>query len=778
MKKQTRKNGISALALGAMLAISAGSMHALSAKATAQSAHEDLLFAPTSYEQYLPLTSPTDVAVSTRYTAIADGNQIYLYDNQETVYKVFTHTQNGRPNDDVKQLQFCENGNLYYADNSTGANFYELDLETLVSTNDELTDIACSTFTIDGTTLYFANSSGALYSASLTDYGESMPALPFTAPNKPTLAFWNEELYFTDNASMQYLNKYNPKTQQLTSITALDENKIERMTITQGVLAYVSTSNAFFAYTLPRLQSETLRFTSAGAFTAVACIDSNIYAVHGKEIRHFDIQTNAFTSFAICGDSALPHRLNGAKDVCVQGKQLFVADTNNSRISVFNENGQIQNNFALDFAPEYIACGEREIFVADKTQVALYSFTGEKQASLNGFVGDITGIASVFDKHYLVTADNYYYQIYINETGAITTNETQKTAHIPKMLTADIYGNLYIAGNGQNATYAYRFTESEFINPDENGTQVLDSLPLGVQKIAVDFDGNIYALAENKIYKNGNEQGSAQDFSAPLVYGDSVQTSSFAFGQEENKAFVLANGNYLLQTQRLQLPSLKQISTNGIDSEIFSEQSTEFIVVDVQKNALLVQFDLHQLQGASHFPYAGYTRTQTPLKALRLGTSGNYCVIAVYDDVTCTYQTYYTRSAFTQPAKDYFTPFESVKTGYITSDVTLYKFPYLTNLLTAGSLQRGAKVEILGELSLDHEYYQIRYQTDDGERTGYIPKSFVAETDGLAPQAQTVVLGKDISNTDALFALAYVLLGLLAIAVLVNYLILRKTNKK
>ena len=62
--------------------------------------------------------------------------------------------------------------------------------------------------------------------------------------------------------------------------------------------------------------------------------------------------------------------------------------------------------------------------------------------------------------------------------------------------------------------------------------------------------------------------------------------------------------------------------------------------------------------------------------------------------------------------------------------------------------------------------------------TGYIPQSFVAETDGLAPQAQTVVLGTDTSNTDALFSLAYVLLGLLAIAVLIDYLILQKTNKK
>ena len=547
------------------------------------------------------------------------------------------------------------------------------------------------------------------------------------------------------------------------------------MTITAGVLAYTTANQDFCTYTLPRVQEETLRFFENGAFTAVASLDNKIYTVYGAEIREYDIQTNEFTTFAVCGNSSLLHRLNGAKDVCVHGTDLIVADGGNLRVSIYNQNGETQKTFPVDFSPEYISCGENEIFIADKTQVALYTFNGEKQTAFDKFQGNITGIASVFDKHYLVTADNYYYQLSRGENGEFEKSETQKTTHIPKMLTADIYGNLYIAGNGQNATYAYRFTENEFCDPDKNGTQVLDSLPLNTQKISVDHDGNLYALAGNQIYKNGNAQ--AEDFSSPLVYSDGVNVNAFAFGAEENQTFLLCENNYIIQTTRLALPTLKTVQVNGADKEIFSKESAEFIVVDVAQNALLIGFDLQTLQGEKYFPYAGYSRTQTPLKALELGKSGEYSIIAVYDEAQRSYQTYYTRTAFTSIAKDYHAPYENAIAGYITSEVTLYKFPYLNKLLTADVLPRGAQVEILGELSLDHEYFEVRYQTADGTKTGYIPRSFVAETNGKPPQAETKVLGTEESNRDALFRLIYILLGLAAIAVLANYLLLRKKEK-
>ena len=40
---------------------------------------KDKLLLPSDYQQYLSLRAPTDVCVSEKYTAIADGNLIYFY---------------------------------------------------------------------------------------------------------------------------------------------------------------------------------------------------------------------------------------------------------------------------------------------------------------------------------------------------------------------------------------------------------------------------------------------------------------------------------------------------------------------------------------------------------------------------------------------------------------------------------------------------------------------------------------------------------------------------
>ena len=50
-------------------------------------AEKDRLVSPISYEQYLPLNEPSDVAVCEDYTAIADGNSIYVYERADNEYR-------------------------------------------------------------------------------------------------------------------------------------------------------------------------------------------------------------------------------------------------------------------------------------------------------------------------------------------------------------------------------------------------------------------------------------------------------------------------------------------------------------------------------------------------------------------------------------------------------------------------------------------------------------------------------------------------------------------
>ena len=99
-------------------------------------------------------------------------------------------------------------------------------------------------------------------------------------------------------------------------------------------------------------------------------------------------------------------------------------------------------------------------------------------------------------------------------------------------------------------------------------------------------------------------------------------------------------------------------------------------------------------------------------------------------------------------------------------------------MLAHETLARGTELTLLGEINnLDYDYYHVAYQTAEGEKTGYIPKSYVQLFDGTPKQTQTYQQGAVESNRDALWRLGYILLGFGAVCILFDYLILRKKRK-
>ena len=73
------------------------------------------LVLPESYEQYLPLTSPSSVAMSEDYIAIADGTTLYLYDRAAGVYETYTPTQGENfptPSPAIGTISFSDDGTL------------------------------------------------------------------------------------------------------------------------------------------------------------------------------------------------------------------------------------------------------------------------------------------------------------------------------------------------------------------------------------------------------------------------------------------------------------------------------------------------------------------------------------------------------------------------------------------------------------------------------------------------------------------------------------------
>lgn len=744
----------------------------------------DELISPQTYEEYLSLTAPTDVAVNENYTAIADGNLIYIYDRQEGEYRKYEHGEREIPENTVTKLQFDEYGSLYFLDSSVSNNFYTLNVETGAETK---LDLACGTFTVHGSDLYFTNAQEDLYTVSLGDASFSPKSLHWNGVS--SLSFWNGELYFI--RADYYLMKIDPKsgaTPDASKATfAAFSSQIQHIAIGDGILACTSAAGELLTYALSQVHDSDLLFKSEKeGFSAVSAFGKYVYTITSNDaaILQYSTETHTFTDFEISASSDSLHRLNGATETYLAGDKLFIADNGNARISVYDRKRKIfETPIVATLSPSFLSADESTLLIANAEKAILYSLKeenyGEQIGQFSAFNGNLVGMANVYGTYYLISENNYAYALKPNaETSEWNLMETKKiSTRYPKTLTADVYGNLYILSGSD----VYRFSEAQFTSSDEEGEKISENLPIATTKLAVDYNGAVYALANSALYRG---DGAVFDFDDPLVYYEDPNATptltSFAIGIEENETYLLCEGNYLIQSSALNLPTVKTIKVNGADEKIFENANAEFTVVKTSENALLVEFNLETLGGAEYFPYVTLQRASAQKNALKIGETDKYYLLAEYDQSAGAYRTYLALISSCAPleADDYRKEYsaEEQKTGYITSAITLYKFPYLTELLKSGELERGACVTVLGEINkLDHAYFHVALESENGEiKTGYIPQAFVTDFSGLPPKSETIEVGETKSDLDSVGRLAYLLLGFAAICILTDYLLLRK----
>ena len=765
-------------------------LHASAQAQTVSSQTETQLLAPSSYEQYLPLTAPTDVAVTENYTAIADDNVIYVYDRTNDVYRKYTHVANTTVSlNKVTQLQFDDTDTLYFLDASTY--LYTLDPGALTTDSAATaTGFVCSTFTLHEGTIYFTNSSGGSTQISKTSLDSLKISSAVTLLEKltlsPTLEFYDGELYYTDGG--KYLHKIDPSTRIDTFVAAFPSELIS-VSISDNVLCCTTVAGDFFSYDLLQLSGNkeagqtTPLFEKKEGFGSLFSFKQHVYAIKDSAVWQYSLQNAAFTAFEIGSASANPHRLNGATDVYVSGNRLFIADNGNRRISVYDVTEKsFQTPISATHAPVYLASDDKTLLAAGKTEAVLYDLSdknyGAMKAQYKGFNGNLVGVATIDGTYYLATDKNQFVTL-TQKDGVWTWSTAQKTStRYPTLFTADVYGKLYVA----SGTSVYLYTEENFIS--SSGSEVCTTLPADAEKISIDYRGNLYALKGETLHKfvlqsdvNKYEAEETFELSTQQVYGVTPDACSFAFSLEENATYVLYKNNYLLQTSVLQLPTVKNIPVNGADERVFNPENTEIQVVKTAPGALIIGFDLNKLNGADVFPYLSFERSEKSFTALKLGETDVYNLLAIYDENTNRYATclVYASSCEDVPTDEYLLVYETAKIGYATNDVSLYRFPYLSELLTKTSMQRGATLSILGEITrLDRAYYYVEYE--DGTR-GYVPTSYVTPTSGEAPIDKTPY-GATESDTHSIWRMVYLLLSFGAICILVDYLLLRKPKNE
>ncbi len=767
-------------------------MHAQKTTAAAEgspSSQNTVLISPASYEEYLGLISPTDVSVSEHYTAIADGNVIYVYDKEDGVYLAYEHSENGESDKNtVTKLQFDDENKLYFLDASTY--LYTLDVRELRSESNcrpTATGFSCSTFIVSGEDIYFTNVSSSTAQLSRTSLDNlsvsSAKTVASGLTGNPTLTFYQDELYYTSGSALWKINAAEEKS----DVAFFPEiSWFSSIVISENTLFCADDKQNFYAYSLPELanagnaRNVTPLAKSAGGYSALALYGREVYTVKGNSIRTFSLEDCTFTDFEICNGSSTAHRLNAAAELCLVGDKLIIADNGNARISVYDKTAeQFQSPVPNTLAARFLTSDGETVLVANDKEARLYSL-GQKDyatplATFNNFSGNLVGAACVYGKYYFIT-DNYCHYVALQKDGAWQLTKTERSQkREAELLTSDPYGYLYVASGNS----VYRYTEEQFLSVTEDGEMLHDDLPAQTKKLHVDYAGNLYALSEGKVFRLGLSE--PYPLNAPLVYADTATVQSFAFGIEENAAYILYAEDYLAKTDVLNLPTIKNIPVQDAAEKIFSATPADFSVIQTKADALIVEFDVENLQDKTVFPYLSYERKKQSFTALKIAEAAPYSVLAVYDPATKAYKTCLILSSLCEETPlGNFTQYAEKKTGYLTNAVSLYKYPYMEKLPTVCKMPQNATVTLLGELAnLDGSYYFVEYTDGQGvTQTGYIPTSYVTSFNGSPAATETVTYGNATADTDSVWRLAYLILGAGAICILVDYLILKKRDKE
>lgn len=760
------------------------------AKAFAE--NTDQLITPTSYEQYLELEKPSGITVSERYTAIADGNVIYVYDGVENIYKEYTHAGNHG----VTKMQFSDMGVLYFSDEST--HIYGLDPRT-ATLIDVQADFVCSTFVIDGNDIYYSNVSDGVSSISKTTLDKMERTEPFLRNIMGNTVFTvsGDSLLFTD--SRKYLRKIDKtETAEGNGYLICDfPDAIESLTVCGSFFFCTDEEGTFRAYHTAELYPNNSNlspiFVKDGNFSKMAGYSNYVYTIEGASVKQYSIKDQTFTSFEICSTSSSPYRLNGGTDLLLYEDKILVADSKNLRLTVRDKKGDYStiptNKQTSDMSSALLAATDNTALLVLENAAHLYDLTTGAYLQSFGFgENKLKGAVGVYGKYYFVTATGGYY---VAEKQRVETETEQKEEWIlqdpkfkqgstPTMLTADVYGNLYVA----RANDVYRYTEEEFLQPTAEG-ELVATIPTNTKKISLGFGLNLYALTDNTLvrFQKGETDYSELSVRSNCVYQSENATAiSFTVSVLENQTYLLYDGNYIVATQKAQLPTVKTVTAENADQTIFNNESAVFSVVRTKEKSLMIEFSLEELVNADYFPYVNHFREEGQKIALKIGETSEYSILAEYDHNKRVYHTYavLSSSCETFDESEYLTRFESegeqIRYGYLTNSVNVYKFPYLTSLLTLDKLPKNAKIQLLGEVTkLDNDYYHVAYQTENGEqKMGYVPKSYVTDFDGSTPDKQSGEVTGNPANTDHVWRLAFILCGFAVIGILVDCLILRK----
>lgn len=691
------------------------------------------LLVPGSYEQYLPLSGANGIALRDGYIAAADGQGVYVYDGAR--YRLYEH------NSEVVQLEWNEAHKLYFLDENGALYTMDCTADTLVA---EDYGLSCSSFTLADDTVYYAMS----VTNTTNIFDERAPENPIkklssSVTTVPCLLYEHGLLYYTDG---QYFNTLHLGTDMQSTVDLGTD--IYDIALSGNNLYYTD-KQTLYVYDLTAGESK--RFESEDADYGALCLDGNFLYVagttdRGAKICRFDTAKQAFTDYEIGAASASDNRLLSARQSIVAGEYLITADEN--RLQLYDRTDGAFRTFACAFTPAFLASDGNTVLVANTSTVCGYDLDGT--CVLNetaGFNGNIAGIAAARDGDYFAVTENLSFYRIDGETFSRSPASTKPNSAGAKALASDIYGNLFVLFEDDSV---YRYTAEEFMDKDAAGTLVC-TFERETTDIAVDFDGNVYALADNALLRSDGTQYNIDD--TDCVFRSDAALKDFAFGYESGTVYFLYD-DHILKSESIDLPHLGSLETGDAYASVYRETADAddvAPVVTLHAESVLIRFDLGALTAdAAYFPYDGYERIRTETDALVLAETAvhrlDYYIVTVFDPAARTYTAgLVLQSACTVIPESEYTSVPDNFTdgvGYVTNAVPLYKYPYLTQELTSITLEKNTVVTVIRELSLgdtlDYDYYFVSWSDGFDTLYGYLPETFVRDFRGTTDENGSV----------------------------------------
>lgn len=705
------------------------------------------LFLPDSYEQYLPLETPADVAFYENHIAVADGNRLYVFDG--TVYREYEHIKenaDGIYDSAISKVGFDASGTLYFSDRDLS--FYRISFEDLSQSklSPEETEIKnCSTFCIADTTVFTAAVSGnetTLYAIPLDNVSLSAGRKVDTLNTAltPSMTYLGDTLYCAVNT---YVTAY---TYQNGGYRPLYDRTLDSTSSVSGLSSLAVLGDSFY-YTVKDvpessglyqtdLAGHSVLLSKGEGYVALTAFQDALYCVRDRSVKKLIVSDGKAeeTGYEITSSSESVNRLNGATET-VRAKNIVVtADRANNRISIYDT---LQKSYSVipckigeeDYAPEYIATDGEIIAVSFENQVFVYTEneSGEYQLTTQCMPRNaVSGLACVYGKCYFVTK-GFGYGLASNDfdpASICTRDRTESSA--PCALVADLYGNLYVV-RADGAVY--RYTEESFL--DESvliGDRAEYMLPNDFYSPRADFEGNVYCLSGNNMYKNGELCAMIKAEESVFAADESVP-ASFALGFEDNTVY-FTYGDFIVKTNAIVFPTLDTILTEDTAKRVFAPQ-TSLTLVSVKENSIAIRTDLDLLktEESDYFPYSHYYRMPETQRGILLTTTEKYSLVALFGkDHKYTANLFLTEGYVTEvPREEYWE--DSSGSAYLSSDVSLSLFPCLVPALRGDRLNRLNKISVLGIVSsgetADYEYALVRYEADDTVCEGYVPLSYL-----------------------------------------------------